>query len=1169
MALSHLLPLLEAQEPFGATAEALKAGKSLSLEGLAGGAKPYMLAALLRKAGRPSLILTRSDEQAQALADDLSAFLDAPDGVVFLPSSASLFHESDRPDSILIRQRMAALGSLTDGSFVHVAAPLNAVLQCTLPPEAFKAARIAIKTGQPMPMDHFARRLAAAGYERVEMVEYPGQMARRGDIVDVFPSHQDSPLRIDFFGDEIERIRTFAVETQRTTGSVESALILPVREFLMEPERTQSALPPLRQLLKEQTAAFERKKDKNAAERLGRNVGGDLEALAERTLFHGAERYLPYLYPENATLFDYLAVNALIVFDEPLQVQHHFERFMEEVHDFVNARVGRGDALALDRSHHLSFDEAVRRAHEFPRLSFSLIQRQPEWLDVDDRVTYESAAMDKFGERFPALAGQSKIWTANGFTMAVITDRPQRMAELFGEHDVPVETLVHPLGEHVPNLVHLVKGRLSAGTKLNAFRMLLVTDAELFGRARLYRGKRRFREGLTLTSVMDLREGDHIVHINHGIGRYRGLKRIEAGGAEREYLWLEYGEGDRLFVPTDQIDRVQKYIGGDGENPTVHKLGGSEWARTKKRVQQSVREIARELVELYAAREALGGHAFRPDTPWQEEMEAAFPYEETPDQWQAIQDVKKDLERPRPMDRLICGDVGFGKTEIAIRAAFKAVNDGKQVAVLVPTTVLAQQHYNTFGERLDAYPVKVEMLSRFKSKPDQDKIVEGLKRGSVDIVIGTHRLLSRDIDFKDLGLIITDEEQRFGVTHKERLKQMRKVVDVLTLTATPIPRTLHMSLAGIRDMSVIEDPPEGRIPIQTHLTEYDDEIIREAILRELDRNGQVYFVHNRVESIAHIANHIQKLVPHARLVIGHGQMPEETLEQVMVDFYHYQHDILICTTIIESGLDIPNVNTIIVNDADRMGLAQLYQLRGRVGRSDKQAYCYLLYKPHKALTEAAEKRLEAVREFTDLGSGFKIAMRDLEIRGAGNLLGAEQHGFMASVGFDLYCQMISDAVKELRGQEVVEFDLPPVELPLDAHIPTDYIPVEAVRLDFYKKLSGVRDRESLKALQEEMEDRFGDPPQPVWNLLTIIELRQKALEAGVAGITHEQNKVILKLVKRLTGEQIRGVFRQFPRCRFQPEQVTCYLNPKDGLKLIEEVMSRLPRFKMPQTVGKV
>jgi transcription-repair coupling factor (superfamily II helicase) len=641
-------------------------------------------------------------------------------------------------------------------------------------------------------------------------------------------------------------------------------------------------------------------------------------------------------------------------------------------------------------------------------------------------------------------------------------------------------------------------------------------------------------------------------------------------GNLRDYLVVEYQGGDRLFVPADQIDRIQRYVGADGSPPQVNKIGGSEWQRTTRRVREQAREMAGELVQLYAARHAARRTTFGADTNWQEEMEEAFPFEETPDQLRAINDVKADLETDRPMDRLICGDVGFGKTEVAIRAAFKVVTAGKQVAVLCPTTVLAAQHLATFSERLAAYPIRIELLSRFRTRPEQLKTVQGLKDGSVEIVIATHRLLSKDVEFSKLGLVIVDEEQRFGVAHKERLKQLRKTVDVLTLTATPIPRTLSMALSGLRDMSVIEDPPEGRIPVLTFVREYDDNLIRDAILRELERDGQIYFVHNRVESIYHVAHHIRKLVPDVRIEVGHGQMSEVELERVMLDFYHHEYDVLCCTTIIENGLDIPNCNTILIDNADHMGLSQLYQLRGRVGRSTQQAYAYLFYRRHKQLAEVAEQRLAAIKEFSALGSGYKVAMRDLEIRGAGNLLGAEQHGAMVSVGFDLYCKLLAQAVQELKGEDVTEDILPSIDLPIAAHIPPDYIPGEAERIYFYKRMSAVRSLTDIENLQNELEDRFGDPPRPVWDALAVLRLRLRCKEVGIASIRNEAATVAIRLSShvRLSAEAIKLLTYAFKGHRFTQDGVAVPLTGPKIMPQLEEMVSVLEKaLTSPQNAG--
>ena len=789
-------------------------------------------------------------------------------------------------------------------------------------------------------------------------------------------------------------------------------------------------------------------------------------------------------------------------------------------------------------------------------------------------ISTQAGAMESFAGRMPAFFEAIDGWLGARFRCVIVTEQAERVRQILAEHKLPVSPSdrLETGGEAG---VYVLPGSLLGGFKLPEANLMLATDTDIFGhRAHQKPQKRAFKEGLKITSYLELREGDFVVHINHGIGRYAGITRMKgADGAERDYLLLEYDAGDKVYVPTDQVDRVQKYIGSADSPPTVTRLHTGDWARATSKARKQVQEMAVELIKLYAARKASTGHALPPDTPWQTEMEDAFPYEETPDQMAAIEDVKRDLEDDKPMDRLICGDVGYGKTEVAIRAAFKVVNAGRQVAILCPTTILAQQHLGTFRERLAAYPVKIEMLSRFVSKAESTQTLRGLEEGTVDIVIGTHKILSKDVKFHRLGLLVVDEEQRFGVTHKERIKQMKKNVDVLTLTATPIPRTLHMSLSGIRDMSLIDDPPEGRMAIKTYVKEYDDELVREVILRELDRGGQIYFLHNRIESISHVAEKIRRLVPSARCEIAHGQMHADDLEDIMLRFEDKDFDVLVCTTIVESGLDIPNVNTIVVDNADRLGLSQLYQLRGRVGRSRRQGYAYLLYRKDKQLTDVAEKRLNALREFSDLGSGYKVALRDLEIRGAGNLLGAAQSGTVSTVGFDLYTQLLSQAINEMRGEPSEgDFELPNVSLPLDALIPGLYIPSEAERILMYKKLTAVRKVEDVQRIQEEFEDRYGDPPRPVWNLLSLLRLRLRCADIGISAIVAEKRRVAVRFSgTHLTQEIIRKLARHHMQHQYLPDVV--FLSTPDTparmLTVIEEMVEVLASALPPKIVAEV
>ena len=808
---------------------------------------------------------------------------------------------------------------------------------------------------------------------------------------------------------------------------------------------------------------------------------------------------LPLREPQTgltAGLLDYLPPGALVVLDEEpeLAAQARALRDGEERPDEVQPR--------------LPWAEMVTRLERCRRMVMSALRGAvPPYEEVPLRF----GGVEAFGGQTHLLARALREWTEQRRRVVVASAHPERVGEILDAQGLRVPTAVGVPEAPSPGTMTAVEAALSRGFAFDPARLVVVTDSEILGWRRRRSRLRFVRQGKRVSSWADLVPGDYVVHIHHGIGIYRGLVHLTMNGAERDYLLLEYAGSDRLYVPVEQIALVERYIGVEGQTPRVHTLGGAEWEREKQRVRESARELAGELLALYAARQTVPGFAFSPDTPWQHELEAAFEYEETPDQWQAIQDVKRDMESPRPMDRLIAGDVGYGKTEVALRAAFKAVMDGKQVAILVPTTILAQQHYDVFLRRLAAYPIKVEVISRFRTRRDQQRILRELAAGQVDIVIGTHRLLQKDVTFRDLGLVIIDEEQRFGVEHKERLKQLRQQVDVLTLTATPIPRTLHMSLVGLRDMSVMETPPESRLPIHTEIREADEGIIRDAILRELARGGQVYVVHNRIQSIERAARSIARIVPQARVAVAHGQMPEEKLERVMMDFLGGRFDVLVCTTIVEIGLDIPRVNTVIVQDAHLMGLAQLYQLRGRVGRADRQAYCYLLYPRGEMLTPEAEQRLQAMQEFVELGSGLKLAMRDLEIRGAGNLLGPEQHGYISAVGFDLYCRLLDQAIRELRGEMVDDAPDPVIDIHVDAFIPPEYVADEAQRMALYRRLGAAASLEAAERLAEEIRDRFGDPPAAVAHLLAAVRLRVLARRVGAAAVVREGGQYTIRL----------------------------------------------------------
>jgi len=1164
--------------------EAVKTGGVTQLEGLSLPAKGWMLAQLQRDTDRPLVVVSYNAEQAGRLCADLARYGVAEDELTQLPSSTeTLIFAEGAPDLALLGSRVAALQKLAHGQARVTVGDVGAWLQRTVSPQRLQNRRVALSVGETVDIGTLEKTLLEYGYERVEAVEQAGQWTRRGGILDLFPGDARLPFRVDFFGDDIESIRPFEVESQRSVGKVESLSIAAVRELPWDDAAITGAVARLQKELPGRAAALRKANLENRgiehADRLEERVEGDIAQLRAHTPFDSWEYYLPYLYPdETVCALDYLPADAILILDEPSQSKARWEQREEEIAEILQARAARGEVISAEMPHACGFgtltDHLTPQNWDGGAVLLSLLGRGMDEIKINRSIPTQAGAMESFAGRLPAFFEAIDGWLGARFRCVIVTEQAERVRQILAEHKLPVSPSdrLETGGEAG---VFVLPGSLLGGFKLPEASLMLATDTDIFGhRAHQKPQKRAFKEGLKITSYLELREGDFVVHINHGIGRYAGITRMKgADGAERDYLLLEYDAGDKVYVPTDQVDRVQKYIGSADSPPTVTRLHTGDWARATSKAKKQVQEMAADLIKLYAARKAATGHALPPDTPWQTEMEDAFPYEETPDQMAAIEDVKKDLEDDKPMDRLICGDVGYGKTEVAIRGAFKVVNSGRQVAVLCPTTILAQQHLGTFRERLAAYPVKIEMLSRFVSKAEATQTLRGLEEGTVDIVIGTHKVLSKDVKFHKLGLLVVDEEQRFGVTHKERIKQMKKNVDVLTLTATPIPRTLHMSLSGIRDMSLIDDPPEGRMAIKTYVKEYDDELVREVILRELDRSGQIYFLHNRIESISHVAEKIRRLVPSARCEIAHGQMHADDLEDIMLRFEDRDFDVLVCTTIVESGLDIPNVNTIVVDNADRLGLAQLYQLRGRVGRSRRQGYAYLLYRKDKQLTEVAEKRLNALREFSDLGSGYKVALRDLEIRGAGNLLGAAQSGTVSTVGFDLYTQLLSQAINEMRGEPSEgDFELPNVSLPLDALIPSLYIPSEAERILMYKKLTAVRKAEDVQRIQEEFEDRYGDPPRPVWNLLSLLRLRLRCAEIGISAIVAEKRRVAVRFSgTHLTQEIIRKLARHHMQHQYLPDVVFLATpdTPARMLTVVEEMVEVLAQALPPKIVAEV
>lgn len=1157
--------------------DAASKNQPVLLEGLSPTAKAFVVAQLQRDLGRPVVVLTYNDEALERWLLDLAEFGEGASETVSLVASAdTLLYTEGAPDYARIGRRLTALHALLNGEPRLTIGTVSSLLQRTVSADVLRQRLLKAAKGDTFELDSLQKTLTSLGYERVESVEQVGHWTRRGGIIDIYPVNLDSPVRLDFFGDELESIRAFDADTQRSAGELADCVILPAREMPLSPSlaATSDAVAKLRKMLPLQMAVLRKEnlegRGEQHASTLEERVESDVASIEAGTYFDQAEQYLPLLFADEHCALELLPEQAVIILDEGGQARARWEQSIKETSDIAAARVARGEWIDAAVPTHCEITVLERFVHAHPPLMFSLLSRPVAWAPPADLLAGSVPAMDQYAGKLSALFDSVDSWLGNRIRCIFVSKQPSRVRELLAQHKIATvpESRLHAWndpdsGRNRDGGAFVIEGSLTQGFKLADAGLMLFADSDLFGAAGKSKVKRpHIKEGMRLTSYLELREGDHVVHIHHGIGAYRGIAKLKGSdGAERDYLLLEYAAGDRVYVPSDQMDRVQRYIGANSDAPTVSRLNSGEWQRATKKAQKQVQEMAADLIKLYAARHAVRRKPYMADTPWQHEMEQSFPYEETPDQLHAINEIKEDLEKERPMDRLICGDVGYGKTEVAMRAAFKVVDGGRQVAVLCPTTILAQQHLNTFRERFAAYPISIEMLSRFVSKSETDRIVKALADGTVDVVIGTHKLLSKSVHFSNLGLLVVDEEQRFGVAHKEKIKEFRKSVDVLTLTATPIPRTLHMSLSGIRDLSLINDPPEGRRPIQTYIREYDDELVREVVLRETDRGGQVYFVSNRVDSIYHTAEHIRKLVPAARVGIAHGQMHEDDLEDIMLAFNNREYDVLVCTTIIESGLDVSNVNSIVVDNADRLGMSQLYQLRGRVGRSDRQGYAYLLYRKNKQLSEIAEKRLGALRDFSELGSGYKVALRDLEIRGAGNLLGREQSGTVADVGFDLYTQLLSQAINELKGQPAEpEFMLPGVNLPLDAHIPPRYIPSEGERILMYKKLTAVRKREDVDDLQAELEDRYGDPPKSVWSLLALLRLRLRCKEIGIGSVNTEHKRVVLRFAgTHLPQDSIRALSRAFLQYEFATDKVSLTISdtPTKTLRMVEEMVEIL------------
>ena len=1161
--LNCLFEPLERLESFRTLNEAIGAGRICSVYGPDDAQRAHLLAALARKTGRRLIVLAPNDMLAMHMTEDLNVLLEG--GARLLPGRDISFVKSSAASRDLAMRRIDVIGACVTGAVQALVVPVDAALHRMLPPQRFRDHVVALDESARMEPGDLMQLLIDAGYERVQLVEARGQCALRGGILDVYPIGEPNALRIEFFDDEIDSIRSFDVMTQRSISRRESARIYPAKEFLLTQDEARRAAQFLRFELKKrsenQTQAKRQKKletefgltpfeeflkasaedEKEGADAERATIASSrdrsflqvIDALETGRSFDGAESILPVLLNAGNTILEYFD-DPLIVFDQPERLRERSENRFLEFKELLTAALERGDALPVQADLLLSYDQLLARVDGRGILITNPFLRTERDFRPQALIQIESRNATGYQANIRELALDLEKWKKDGWQVALLAGgvaRSERLQQALKNQDCAAKFLPEPPQALPEGEVRILPLALNRGFLYPEIRFALVSESDIYGMNR-QKSRSRARSGEKIAAFTDLKVGDYVVHENHGVGQFMGVVRLASEGTYRDFLHIRYQGTDKLYVPTDQLDRVQKYIGSEGEAPKLNRLSGGEWQRQKSKVRQSIKDIAGDLLKLYAQREAVPGYAFDRDTPWQREFEDNFPYEETPDQLAAIEDIKRDMEKPKVMDRLLCGDVGYGKTEVALRAIFKAVMSGKQAAMLAPTTILVQQHYATMINRFAGFPVKVEVLSRFKTAAEQKQILRELKEGSVDVVVGTHRLLAKDVEFRDLGLLVVDEEQRFGVTHKEAIKKLKQSIDVLTLTATPIPRTLHMSMVGIRDMSLLQSPPEERYPVQTYVVEYSDGLVRDAILRELSRGGQVYVLYNRVQTIEVMYTRLKRLVPEARIAVGHGQMREHALEDVMLDFYEGKYDVLLCSTIIEAGLDVPRANTLIVCDADRFGLSQLYQLRGRVGRSNRLAYAYLTVNPNKVLTEAADKRLNAIREFTEFGSGFRVAMRDLEIRGAGNLLGSEQSGFMASVGYDLYVKMIEETVREMRGDISMGDIETRVDVKMDAYLPQEYVSSDLLRVEMYKKIASIRNQEDRDDLIEELIDRFGDPKRPVMNLVEIASLKSLCSQLGIDYVTVRNGDLMMRFSISADIDLLRVLkaIKKYPEC---------------------------------------
>ncbi|XXF58776.1 transcription-repair coupling factor [Thermoanaerobacterium thermosaccharolyticum] len=1139
----------------------------LLIYGLTDSQKAHIAHYIIKKLNKKVLFITYDDVEARAIYEDLISFLNGD--AYLIPSRDALFYKVDASSLDLIGKRLIAVKKIIDDKPSAFVASIDGVLNKVASKDIFLRYSRKYKIGDIIDLEELSSSLITMGYERVPMVEGKGQFSIRGGIIDFFSPMEDEGFRIELFDDVIDSIRSFDVFTQRSLNNLSEVELFPAREFILEDENIKKGMENLSSNVNSYVSKI-KETHSGRAEKIKKKFDEIMENISETKSVPNIGELISFFYDRLYSIVDYFD-DAFIILDENIRVKERASNILTEFNENFKSLLLSGEVLPEQSNLLFSYDDILKKLSGKSLILMNTIVKSDANIEVRSIVNFVSRSMHPFHGKLELLVDDIKFYRKSGYKVVMLSSNLERgriLRDSLISYGLEVPIVDDEEYDIPEGGILIYPGTVSKGFEYVDAKFALISDVEIFGQSRKPRKSFKVKNENRIRNFTELTVGSYVVHVNYGIGKYEGIEKITFDGVTKDYLKIKYAGDDKLFIPVDQLDLIQKYIGPEDKPPKLNKLGGNEWSKLKKKAKKAVEDLAKDLIKLYAKRQTMKGYAFSKDTPWQKDFEERFPYEETEDQLRCIEEIKRDMESDKPMDRLLCGDVGYGKTEVALRAAFKAVADGKQVAFLCPTTILAEQHYNNFVQRFKDFPVKIEMLSRFRSYKEQSQIIKSLAEGTIDILVGTHKILQNDVKFKDLGLLIIDEEQRFGVKHKEKIKKLKENIDVLSLSATPIPRTLHMSLIGIRDMSVIENPPEDRYPVQTYVVEFNEELIRDAILRELGRGGQVYFVYNRINGIERMASIIKELVPSARVAVAHGQMDEGKLENIMIGFLNGDYDILVCTTIIETGLDIPNVNTIIVYDSDKMGLSQLYQLRGRVGRSNRLAYAYFTYRKDKVITEVAEKRLEAIKEFTEFGSGFKIAMRDLEIRGAGNLLGAEQHGHIDAIGYDMYLRLLDEAIKGLKGEVEDEKPNTTIDIKISAYIDKEYIEDENQRLEMYKKISSIENEKDVEDIKDELIDRFKEYPKAVESLIDVAYLKALARDVNITEIAEKGASIILKFKdsKSINSGIVDSLVNEFRgRIMFSgqvPPYITYKYNKKEDV--LKELINLVNKIKCLQ-----